>query len=93
MSFTRDFTVMAARKVASALDVLTSDGLSRCDDWSDNNAFEALVTDYFTGNVNDSSEDLCWPAIGDAVAECTQVGDENTSHDSQEDMGMDIGKK
>ena len=54
---TRDFTVMAAKKVASALDVLTSDGLFGCDDWSDNNAFEALVADYFTGSVVDSSED------------------------------------
>ena len=57
VSFTHDFTVMAAKKVASALDMLTSDGLSGCDDWSDNNAFEVLVADYFTGNVDDSSED------------------------------------
>ena len=49
--------VMAAKKVASALHVLTSDSLSGCDDWSDNNAFEALVTDYFTGSGYDSTEE------------------------------------
>ena len=48
---------MAARRVASALHVLTSDGTSGCDEWSDNNAFEALVADYFTGSCDDSSEE------------------------------------
>ena len=57
VSFMHEFTVMAAKKVASALDVLTSDGLFGCDKWSDNNAFEVLVADYFTGSVDDSSEE------------------------------------
>lgn len=48
---------MAARKVASALHVLTSDGHVGCDEWADNNAFEALVADYFTGNADDSSDE------------------------------------
>ena len=48
---------MAAKKVASALHVLTSDGLLGCDDWSDNNAFEALVADYFAGSGYDSTEE------------------------------------
>ena len=52
-----EFTAVAAKKVASALDVLTSDGLFGCDEWSDNNAFEMLVADYFTGSVDDSSEE------------------------------------
>ena len=39
---------MAAKKVASALDVLvlTSDKVHGCDAWSDNNVFEALVMDF-----------------------------------------------
>ena len=37
---------MAAKKVASALDVLTSDEVHGCDAWSDNNVFEALVMDF-----------------------------------------------
>ena len=53
-----EFTAMAAKKVASALDVLTSDGLFGCDEWSDNNAFEVLVADYFAGSVDDSSEEF-----------------------------------
>ena len=54
---------MAAKEVASALSVLTSDGLEqRCQDWSDNCAIEALIADYFTGSGNnteceDSSDD------------------------------------
>jgi len=48
---------MAAKRIASALHVLTSDGTSGCDEWSDNNAFEALVADYFTGSCGDSSEE------------------------------------
>lgn len=62
------FTVMAAKKVASALDVLTSDGLLGCDEWSDNNVFEALVTDYFTGSVDDSSEESGDDDIGISYA-------------------------
>ena len=50
------FLLMAAKKVTSALDVLTSDGTFGCDEWSDNNAFEVLIADYFTGIVDDSSE-------------------------------------
>ena len=41
-----EFLSMAAKKVASTLDVLTSDGTFGCDEWSDNNAFEALIADY-----------------------------------------------
>ena len=52
-----EFRVMAAKKVACVLDVLTSDGLFGCDEWSDNNAYEVLVAEYFTGSVVDSSEE------------------------------------
>ena len=55
--YAHGFLSMAAKKVASALDVLTSDGTFGCDEWSDNNAFEALIADYFTGSVDDSSEE------------------------------------
>ena len=55
--YARGFLFMAAKKVASALDVLTSDGTFGCDEWSDNNAYEALVADYFTGSVDESSEE------------------------------------
>ena len=48
---------MAAKKVASTLDVLTSDGTFGCNEWSDNNAFEALIADHFTRSVDDSSEE------------------------------------
>ena len=50
--------VMAAKKVASVLHVLTSDGLSGCDEWADNNAFEALVAEYFTGSGDDALTNL-----------------------------------
>ena len=43
---------MAAKKVASALHVLTSDCFVGCVEWSDNNAFEALVADDFTGSAS-----------------------------------------
>lgn len=55
---------MAAKKVASVLHVLTSDGTSNCDEWSDNNAFQALIADYFTGSGNDSSEESDNDEIG-----------------------------
>ena len=55
--YVHGFLSMAAMKVASALDVLTSDSTFGCDKWSDNNAFEALIADYFTGSVDDSSEE------------------------------------
>ena len=64
----REFAVMAAKKVASALDVLTSDGVHGCDAWPDNNAFEALITDYFTGSVYDSSEESDNDDIGISLA-------------------------
>ena len=64
----RKFTVMAAKKVASALDVLTSDGIHGCPTWCDNNAFEVLVADYFTGNVDDSSEESDNDDIGISLA-------------------------
>ena len=51
------FLSMVAKKVASALDVLTSDGTFSCDKWSDNNAYQELVADYFTGSVDESSEE------------------------------------
>ena len=51
------FTVMAAKEVASALDVLTSNGIHECPSWCDNNAFEVLVADYFTRSVDDSLEE------------------------------------
>ena len=60
--------VMAAKKVASVLHVLTSDGLSGCDEWADNNAFEALVTDYFTGSGDDGSEESDDDDIGISIA-------------------------
>ena len=45
---------MAAKEVASALSVLTSDGLERCQEWSDNCAIEVLIADYFTGSGNNT---------------------------------------
>ena len=44
---------MAAKEVAFALSVLTSDGLECCKDWSDNYAAEALIAEYFTGSGDD----------------------------------------
>ena len=44
---------MAAKEVASALSVLTSDGFQRCQDRSDNCAVEALVEEYFIESGND----------------------------------------
>ena len=51
------FTVTAAKEVASALDVLTSNGIHGCPSWCDNNAFEVLVADYFTRSADDSLEE------------------------------------
>jgi len=48
---------MAAKEVASALSVLTSDGFQRCQDWPDNCAIEALIEEYFTGSGNDEFEE------------------------------------
>lgn len=97
---------MAAKKVASALHVLTSDGYSGCDEWPDNNAFEALVADYFTGSADESSEEsdddtgifialnadsmYVELTIGETMNECNEVVDE---YDSQDEVEMDFGKK
>ena len=53
---------MTAKEVASALSVLTSDGLECCKDWADNCFVEEFIADYFTGSPDDevsevSSED------------------------------------
>lgn len=48
---------MSAKRVASALDVLTSDGLVSCEEWSDNISCAAFVADYFTTGSDDSSEE------------------------------------
>ena len=45
--------MMAAKKVASALSLLTSDGFETCQDWPDNCAAEALIAEYFTRCGND----------------------------------------
>ena len=59
---------MAAKKVASAIDVLTNNGIYGCDTWSDNNTFEALVADYFTGRVYYSSEESDYDDVGISLA-------------------------
>ena len=48
---------MAAKRVASALDVLMSDGLVSCKEWSDNISCVAFVADYFTTGSDDSSKE------------------------------------
>ena len=46
---------MAAKDVATALQVLTSDAPLSSEEWSDGGAFEALITKYFAGS-DDSEE-------------------------------------
>ena len=46
---------MAAKEVATALQVLTSDAPLSSEEWSDGGAFEALITEYFAGS-DDSEE-------------------------------------
>ena len=48
---------MAAKRVASALDVLTSDGVVNCEEWSDHISCAVFVADYFTTGSDDSSEE------------------------------------
>ena len=48
---------MAAKRVASALDVLTGDGVVSCEEWSDHTLCAAFVADYFTTGSDDSSEE------------------------------------
>ena len=48
--------VMAAKEVATALQVLTSDAPLSSEEWSDGGAFEALITEYFAGR-DDSDEE------------------------------------
>ena len=48
--------VMAAKEVATALQVLTSDAPLSPEEWSDGGAFEALITEYFAGS-DDSDEE------------------------------------
>ena len=59
---------MAAKKVASALHVLTSDGIVGCNEWLDNTAFEALIADYFTGSGDDSSEESDGDDTGNVIS-------------------------
>ena len=47
---------MAAKEVASALHVLTSDVPLSCEAWPDGSAFEALITEYFAGSDEDCEE-------------------------------------
>ena len=50
---------MAAKEVAPALGVLTSDGFfERCQEWSDNSGIEVLICDYFSrSGYNQESEE------------------------------------
>ena len=47
--------VMAAKEVATALQVLTRDAPFSSEEWSDGGAFEALIKEYFAGS-DDSKE-------------------------------------
>lgn len=56
--FTRELQgVMAAKEVASALHLLTSDEIHSAKDWVDNDAFQALVSEYFTGSCDETSDE------------------------------------
>ena len=58
MTFERELSAMAAKEVASALGVLTSDGLQCCKDWVDNCFVEAFIADYFTGSTDDENSEV-----------------------------------
>ena len=60
--FTRELQgVMAAKEVASsvalALHLLTSDEIHSAKDWVDNDIFQALVSEYFTGSCDETSDE------------------------------------
>ena len=46
---------MATKEVASALALLTSDGLPSCKSWNDNCFVEAFIADYFTRSTDDKT--------------------------------------
>ena len=48
---------MAAKKVASALHLLISDEIHSAGDWVDNYAFRALVSKYFKGSCDKTSNE------------------------------------
>ena len=54
---THEDTTMAAKRVASALHVLMSDGHISCNAWSDNIVCEAFIANYFTARSDDSSKE------------------------------------
>ena len=49
---------MAAKEVASALALLTSNGLPSCKSWNDNCFVKAFIADYFTGSTDDETSDV-----------------------------------
>ena len=53
ITFERELSAMTAKEVASALSVLTSDGLECCKEWADNYFVEAFIADYFTASPDD----------------------------------------
>ena len=55
ITFERKLSAMAAKEVASALGVLTSDGLQCC---NDNCFVEAFIADYFTGSTDDKNSEV-----------------------------------
>ena len=54
--FEREISAMAAKEVASALALLTSDSLPSCKSWNDNCFVEAFIADYFTGSTDETSD-------------------------------------
>ena len=100
---------MAAKRVASALHVLTSDGHVSCEAWSDNIACEAFIADYFTAGSDDSSEESDNDDAGNllqcrastiidlqtdtVITEFFEIENDDTSNAGEEEMDVDIGKK
>lgn len=61
---------MAAKEVASALQVLTSDAPVSCEAWPDGGAFEALITEYFAGSDDDSEESETSDSEHNGISPC-----------------------
>ena len=55
---------MAAKEIASALGVVTSNGFfEHCQEWSDNSGIEVLICDYFSGSDYNQDEHIGMPLI------------------------------
>ena len=64
---------MAAKRVASALHILTSNGHVSCKAWSDNIVCEAFIANYFTARSDDSFKESDNDDTGNTLQCCASM--------------------